>query len=70
MVRTPLKPTAETLPFPPMPGWARSEPPGTDMNEAVFQAGAALAALDCRARAGVPFAGACPSPGRGGAAWR
>jgi hypothetical protein len=37
---------------PPLPGWARNEPPGTD-TEAAFQAGAALAMLDCRVRAGV-----------------
>jgi integrase len=63
MVRTPQTAVAETLPPPPLPGWARSETPVTD-TEAAFQAGAALAMLDCRVRA------ACPSPGRGGGAWR
>ena len=42
-----------------MPGWARIEAPVTDADSgAAFQAGAALAMLDCRVRAGVPFAGA------------
>jgi len=41
-----------------MPGWARLDAPVTDNDEAAFRAGAALAMLDCRARAGVPFAGA------------
>jgi hypothetical protein len=63
MVRTPQAPDAQTVLStpPPLPGWARSEPPGTDTaadTEAVFQAGAALAMLDCRVRAGMPFAGA------------
>jgi Protein of unknown function (DUF1403)/DNA polymerase family A len=47
--------------LPPVPGWARSEAPVTDADAdsgAAFQAGAALAMLDCRVRAGVPFAGA------------
>jgi len=44
--------------LPPVPGWARSDGPVTDMNEAVFQAGAALAMLDLRMRADVRFAGA------------
>jgi Protein of unknown function (DUF1403) len=59
MVRTPQKPAAETLPLPPMPGWARLDTPVADMNEAAFRAGAALAMLDGRARAGVqvPFDG-------------
>jgi hypothetical protein len=54
MVSTPQAPDAHTvLPVPPpLPGWARNEPPGTD-TEAAFQAGAALAMLDCRVRAGV-----------------
>jgi Protein of unknown function (DUF1403) len=58
MVRTPQAPDAQTvLPVPPpLPGWTRSETPVTD-TEAAFQAGAALAMLDCRARADVPFAG-------------
>jgi Protein of unknown function (DUF1403) len=56
-------PVAETvLPVPPpVPGWARSETPVTDTDAdsgAAFRAGAALAMLDCRVRAGVPFAGA------------
>jgi hypothetical protein len=61
MVRTPQTAVAETvLPVPPpVPGWARSETPVTDTDSgAAFQAGAALAMLDCRVRAGVPFAGA------------
>jgi hypothetical protein len=48
-----------------MPGWARGDGPvtGTDadpgaVSGAAFQAGAALAMLDGRMRAGVPFAGA------------
>jgi hypothetical protein len=60
MVRTPQAPDAQTvLPVaPPLPGWARNEPPVTDADTgAAFQAGAALAMLDCRVRAGVPFAG-------------
>jgi hypothetical protein len=68
MVRTPQAPDAHTvLPVPPpLPGWARNEastsaqPPVTDTaadTGAAFQAGAALAMLDCRARADVPFAG-------------
>jgi Protein of unknown function (DUF1403) len=66
MVRTPQAPDAQTVfPVPPpLPGWARNEPPVTDTEAdteadtgAAFQAGAALAALDCRVRAGVPFAG-------------
>jgi hypothetical protein len=40
-----------------MPGWARIEAPITDSDEAAFRAGAALALLDGRARADVPFAG-------------
>ena len=43
-----------------LPGWARIDAPladtGTDAG-AAFQAGAALAMLDCRVRADVPFAG-------------
>jgi Protein of unknown function (DUF1403) len=58
MVRTPQTPAAETLPLPPMPGWARLDALAADMNEAVFRAGAALASLDLRMRADVPFAGA------------
>jgi hypothetical protein len=64
MVRTPQAPDAHTVfPVPPpLPGWARNEAPVTDTESdtgAAFQAGAALAALDCRARAGaqVPFDG-------------
>jgi Protein of unknown function (DUF1403) len=67
MVRTPQAPDAETVfpVVPPLPGWARNEastsaqPPVADMNEAAFRAGAALAMLDRRARAGaqVPFDG-------------
>jgi Protein of unknown function (DUF1403) len=59
MVRTPQKPSAEALPLPLMPGWARLDAPVADMNEAAFRAGAALAMLDCRAHAGaqVPFDG-------------
>jgi hypothetical protein len=62
MVRTPQAPDAQTvLPIaPPPPGWARNEPPVTDTEAdtgAAFQAGAALAMLDARVRAGVPFAG-------------
>jgi hypothetical protein len=62
MVRTPQAPDAHTvLPVPPaLPGWARIDAPpadtGTDAG-AAFQAGAALAMLDCRVRADVPFAG-------------
>jgi hypothetical protein len=48
-----------------MPGWTRLDAPvtGTDadpgaVSGAAFQAGAALALLDGRVRAGVPFAGA------------
>jgi hypothetical protein len=46
----------------PLPSWARNEAPVTDTDTdadtgAAFQAGAALAALDGRVRAGVPFAG-------------
>jgi uncharacterized protein DUF1403 len=47
--------------LPPVPGWARGAAPGTDTGAesgAAFQAGAALAMLDGRVRAGVPFAGA------------
>jgi Protein of unknown function (DUF1403) len=44
--------------LPPTPGWARRDAPVADMNEAVFRAGAALASLDLRMRADVPFAGA------------
>ena len=60
MVRIRQNPAAETvLPvLPPLPGWARGDGPVTDMNEAVFQAGAALAMLDLRMRADVRFAGA------------
>ena len=62
MVRTPQTPAAQmVLPvLPPVPGWARSEPPVTAI-EAAFQAGAALAALDARVRAdarAAPFSGA------------
>ena len=65
MASTPQAPDAQTvLPvLPPLPGWARNEastsaqPPITDGDEAAFWAGAALAMLDCRVRAGVPFAG-------------
>jgi Protein of unknown function (DUF1403) len=62
MVRTPQMPVAQTV-FqvpPPLPGWARNEPPVTDTEAytgAAFQVGAALAMLDCRVRAEVPFAG-------------
>jgi len=42
----------------PLPGWARIDAPVTDSDEAAFRAGAALAMLDCRVRAGVPFAAA------------
>jgi hypothetical protein len=41
----------------PMPGWVRIDALVTDSDEAAFRAGAALAMLDCRARASVPFAG-------------
>jgi hypothetical protein len=63
MARTRQTPAAATvLPvLPPVPGWARSDAPVTDADAdsgAAFQAGAALAMLDCRVRAGVPFAGA------------
>jgi hypothetical protein len=64
MVRTRQKPVAQTVvPVPPpLPGWTRLDAPVTDINEAVFQAGAALAMLDLRMRADVraqvPFAGA------------
>jgi hypothetical protein len=63
MVRTRQKPAAETvLPVPPpLPGWTRPDAPVTDINEAVFRAGATLAMLDLRMRADVraaPFAGA------------
>jgi hypothetical protein len=61
MARTPQAPDAETfLSPPPLPGWARNEPRVTDTEAdtgAAFQAGAALAMLDGRVRAGVPFAG-------------
>jgi hypothetical protein len=66
MVRIPQAPDAQTVftVVPPLPGWARNEAPVTDTEAdtgadtgAAFQAGAALAALDCRVRAGVPFAG-------------
>src|SRR5271167_3693218 len=56
MARTSQKPAAETLPWPPLPGWTRLDAPVTD-TEAAFQAGAALAALDARVRADAPFAG-------------
>jgi hypothetical protein len=58
MVRAPQAPPAERfLSAPaPLPGWARLEATGTD-SEAAFQAGAALATLDSRVRADVPFAG-------------
>ena len=60
MVRPREKPAAETvLPVPPpLPGWTRPDAPVTDMNEAVFRAGATLAMLDLRMRADVRFAGA------------
>jgi hypothetical protein len=61
MVRTRQTPVAEILPLPLLPGWARSAAPVTDADAdsgAAFQAGAALAALDGRVRAGVHFAGA------------
>jgi hypothetical protein len=60
MVRIRQNPAAATvLPvLPPLPGWARGDGPVTDMNDAVFQAGAALAMLDLRMRADVRFAGA------------
>jgi hypothetical protein len=62
MARARPKPAAETvLPVPPVPGWARDAAPVTDADAdsgAAFQAGAALAMLDGRVRAGVPFAGA------------
>jgi Protein of unknown function (DUF1403) len=61
MARTRQTTAAETLLLPPLPGWARPEAPVTDLNEAVFRAGAALALLDARVRADgreVPFAGA------------
>jgi Protein of unknown function (DUF1403) len=58
MVRTPQRPVAETLPLPPLPGWARLDAPVTDSNDAGFRAGAALAFLDMRVRADVPFDGA------------
>ena len=59
MVRTPQAPDAQTvLPVaPPLPGWARNEPPVVDTEAdtgAAFQAGAALAALDARVRADAP----------------
>src|SRR5271156_2039403 len=68
MARTPQAPDAQTVfPVPPpLPGWARNEastsaqPPVTDADAdsgAAFRAGAALAMLDCRVRAGEPFAG-------------
>src|SRR5580704_11705162 len=62
MVRIPQAPDTQTVftVAPPLPGWARIDAPladtGTDTG-AAFQAGAALAALDARVRAGVPFAG-------------
>jgi Protein of unknown function (DUF1403) len=58
MARTPQTPAAETFLSvrPPLPGWARIEATGTD-TEAAFQAGAALAVLDARVRASMPFAG-------------
>jgi Protein of unknown function (DUF1403) len=62
MARTPQTPAAETVLFvPPLPGWTRSDALVTDLNEAAFRAGAALALLDARVRAdvrAVPFAGA------------
>jgi Protein of unknown function (DUF1403) len=43
---------------PALPGWARIDAPLADTDAgAAFQAGAALAMLDCRVRADVPFAG-------------
>jgi hypothetical protein len=66
MVRIPQAPDPQTvLPvLPPVPGWARGEAPVTDADAnpgadsvAVFRAGAALAMLDLRMRADVPFAG-------------
>jgi len=42
--------------LPPVPGWLRRDP-ATDAAEAAFRAGAALALLDARVRADVPFAG-------------
>jgi hypothetical protein len=57
MVRTPLctpqRPAAETLSWPPLPGWARFDTSVTDGNDAGFRAGAALALLDMRVRADV-----------------
>jgi hypothetical protein len=67
MARSRQKPAAATvLPvLPPVPSWARSDAPVTDADAdsgAAFQAGAALAMLDGRVRAGVraqvPFDGA------------
>jgi Protein of unknown function (DUF1403) len=59
MARPRQTPVAEILPLPLLPGWARLDAPVTDMGEAAFRAGAALAMLDCRVRdvRGVPFAG-------------
>jgi hypothetical protein len=62
MVRTPQAPDARTVfsVAPPLPSWARNEPPVTDTEAhsgAAFQAGAALAMLDARVRADAPFAG-------------
>ena len=57
MARVAKKPVAERLPFPALPRWTRIETPLTDPNEAAFAAGAALAMLDARVRALLPFAG-------------
>jgi Protein of unknown function (DUF1403) len=57
MARFAKKPVAERLPFPALPRWTRIETPLTDPNEAAFAAGAALAMLDARVRALLPFAG-------------
>jgi hypothetical protein len=54
MVRTPNHADAPTLP--PFPPWARLDAPTTETG-AAFRAGAALAALDARVQAEVPFAG-------------
>jgi hypothetical protein len=57
MVRVGQIPVPERFPLPGVPRWVRRDPSVTDVAEAALQAGAALALLDARVRADVPFAG-------------
>ena len=57
MARTAKKPVCQRLLPPALPGWGRTDAPVTTLDEAAFRAGAALAALDARVGADLPFAG-------------